>query len=295
MGISEILAWIVSGGAIGGIIDLAFKLDFEAITEKQSNQSVKNRCISYNGVCLGFWAFVGLVAINGLIGAGGAVGLQFILIGVQKFSTETTIENQILLFSIAIVAGFSARRLLPQITNRLARDLDLTKKTFEEKSYELEKKAEEVERGAEKGAQKTVNLVRALQSLLKGAPASELRWGIEHLTAGVQDDPKVREYAIVLGRLYRKDNNLPSAIDVLTKFLESKGLEQDQDYADALYNRACYKTLLFGNTKEPQSRIEALKDLEKSINLSPDNKGDARLDEDFKALWKDAEFKRLVE
>ena len=45
-----------------------------------------------------------------------------------------------------------------------------------------------------------------------------------------------------------------------------------------------------GTTKE-----EALENLKKVITLDPKNKEKAKKDKDFKNLWEDEEFKRLVE
>lgn len=311
LGVVAVFAWIIVGGAIGGAIDLAFKVDLEEVTEEGGQERSKRRCFAYKGVCLGFISFLGLAVVNGLIGAGGAVGVQFVLIGVQKFSAVATVDNQLLIFSIALVAGFSARRLLPQITDKLARDLDVTKKKAEEieqKSVAIEetskrlekllekaeKKIEEVERQSEKS---DIETYKILQALRPDAARSARQWAVDHLTRAVASDPKHREQTILLGRLHRFNHEYSKAIEVLTRFLEVKGDEEDMDYADVLYNRACYKSLLWKDTagEDTALRDGALDDLTKSINIFPDNKEDAKYDKDFDPIKDIDEFKRLIE
>ena len=75
LGIWSILGWVIAGGAIGGIIDLAFKLDIEEVTKEGTSEKSPIICFAYNGVCIGFYSFLVLLVINGLIGVGGAIGV----------------------------------------------------------------------------------------------------------------------------------------------------------------------------------------------------------------------------
>ena len=67
-----------------------------------------------------------------------------------------------------------------------------------------------------------------------------------------------------------------------------KAIDLRTDYAVAWFNRACAYSLM-GNKEK------ALSDLEKAIELDKSYKEKAKKDEDFKNLWDDDKFKKLVE
>lgn len=92
------------------------------------------------------------------------------------------------------------------------------------------------------------------------------------------------------------DNDLGSALAALDRFLKAKaerGESDDKDYADALYNRACYKLKLWESTKREEYKHQAYEDLKRSIEISPENKVDAQNDEDLKPLREEGMFKAL--
>ena len=67
-----------------------------------------------------------------------------------------------------------------------------------------------------------------------------------------------------------------------------KATELKPDYASGWYNIACFHSL-------QKNKEGALKNLKKAIELDPTFKEKAKKDEDFKNLWKDDDFKKLVE
>ena len=67
-----------------------------------------------------------------------------------------------------------------------------------------------------------------------------------------------------------------------------KAIELKHDLPNAWFNRACNYSLL-GNKEK------AISDLEKAIELRKSYKEDAKTDIDFKDLWDDKRFKKLVE
>lgn len=85
------------------------------------------------------------------------------------------------------------------------------------------------------------------------------------------------------GDVLIKLNRLEEALKVCDKAIELK-----PDYADAWYNKAC--VFIKMNKKEA-----AFSNLKKAIDLNSDNKDEAKTDEDFKAYWDDADFRKLVE
>jgi len=67
----------------------------------------------------------------------------------------------------------------------------------------------------------------------------------------------------------------------------NKAIELEPDYAAAWYNKACVYSLKGDKEK-------ALKHLSKAIDLDAKYKEEAKRDEDFKNLWDDGDFKRIV-
>jgi len=84
---------------------------------------------------------------------------------------------------------------------------------------------------------------------------------------------------VILGKLGRREEELKAY---------EKAIELKPDYAEAWYNKACMYSLR--GDKE-----NALKNLSKAIELNSEDKEKAKKDEDFKNLWDDKDFKKLVE
>ena len=83
---------------------------------------------------------------------------------------------------------------------------------------------------------------------------------------------------IALGKLGRYDDALKAY---------NKAIEIKPDYTKAWYNKACVYSL--NDNKE-----NALKNLSKAIELDQKDKEKAKKDEDFKNLWYDEDFKKIV-
>jgi tetratricopeptide (TPR) repeat protein len=67
-----------------------------------------------------------------------------------------------------------------------------------------------------------------------------------------------------------------------------KAIELKPDIADAWYNKACSYSLKGDKGK-------SLENLQKAIELDPKYKEKSKKDEDFKGLWDDEDFKKIVE
>jgi len=83
---------------------------------------------------------------------------------------------------------------------------------------------------------------------------------------------------VALGKLNRHEEALNA---------HEKAIELKPDYANAWYNRACIYSL-------KGEKEKALSDLKRAIELDISNKQQAKEDEDFKNLWDDPDFKKLV-
>jgi hypothetical protein len=131
---------------------------------------------------------------------------------------------------------------------------------------------------------------------------------IEELIKASNAHPTDRRVVITLGRLLAQSSSqsnrvtgLERAVDMLSKFVEIKKTksEFDRDYADVLYNLACYKAQLsIASDIDPERqrayREQAIQDLQTSVNVSPDNAAAASGDPDFDALRNDPSFIRIV-
>jgi tetratricopeptide (TPR) repeat protein len=84
---------------------------------------------------------------------------------------------------------------------------------------------------------------------------------------------------VALGNLRRYE-------EAIEKYKEA--LRLNPRLAEAWYNKACAFSL-WGKKKD------ALENLNKTIKLDAKYKEKAKTDEDFKNLWEDEDFKRLVE
>ncbi len=143
----------------------------------------------------------------------------------------------------------------------------------------------------------TAAITAAASNLEPGAHDSDRTRAIQTLL-GLRDKyPTDRYLSLYLGRLYKAREDYESASDAMSFFISAKGSKTDNDFADLLFNRACYRALhatrLEGDAKAACTTV-ALDDLEKSIRLSRDNADAARADTDFVSLRNNERFVALI-
>lgn len=129
----------------------------------------------------------------------------------------------------------------------------------------------------------------------EGLEEPELSRSMETLNAYVNSH-KADRMAILLARLYQKSHDVEDAISVIDGYIKAKEAagERDRDYADALYNRACYWLMIWSSKSDEVAKERAYDDLQASLSLWPENKLDAIRDPDFKAVAGEDRFKRLI-
>lgn len=264
-----VLGWCAVGGALGGLLDCFRRLKFGA------------GGFTLDEAGVGFWALMKLSVLAGALGIGGALAVQLILLAAKQFSNDASVANQLFIFTLSLVSGFGARNILPMITRKLEREIDEVRR----ESHETSEDVKEV-----------ITFSKVMESLKPDAPASERAWGISELSKYAQEAPTNRTFAILLGRLHRANQDLQAGINALDNFLRAKDQanERDKDYADALYNRACYETLLWKDTDETSHKEQAYRDLAASLEISQANQGDATVDPDFKILRSEQRFQDLT-
>ena len=274
----SIIAWLTAGGALGGAAEYVRQIVY------------RDKALRSNSDALSLWPFLVLLLFSAVVGLSGAIAIQFIFVLLQSFKADNTNTNILFLFSISVAAGFGARHILPLLTERLKQQVT----GIDQKATDAQREAmEAIDEVRE--AQFVIHLMHALSP---NATASERHEAIEELAPRVQDDPTNRLNTILLGRLYRARKDYQSAINVLDNFLrhkEQQGESRDEDYAAALYNKACYYTLWWDETNDERHKDLALESLSASIEIWPENKNDAKSDPDFKPFEEVEEFNRMVE
>lgn len=301
---SAVITLISIGGALGGSAEYLRQIAY------------KDEKLITNGNELLLRPAIILWLSSAAIGVSGAIAFQLIIYMLNAFDDKSTPGNIVYLLSVSVAAGFGARILLPEITERLRDQVKklrtetdgLAQQTNEARDLldnlrtETDELIKETRLAIEESGEARI-VSRALNSLLDSGKESERRWCREELTKRVQSNPTNRSYVIPLGRLHRSYKDLKSGLRVLDDFLQSKEQkgERDGDYADVLYNKACYLVLSSEDAKDETEKKGFLKMglecLSTSIGLRPENKEDARTEEDFDALrpYAHDEFNQMVE
>jgi len=270
MTIRELLFWIVLGGSIGGVTAVLIRVRLVNDGLLLDELSARSGNLLY------------LAVFSSLIGSAAALASQWILIGVGKFQSSTQIDDIMFILATSVVAGYVARGMLPMITSqndKLISKLESVDKRVEHVGKKFESVDKRVEH-IEDDLRETSLLMRAVGN---------------ELESSLKSHPTDRRAAIISATVCRAHKDLGGAIAVLDRFLKAKADLQmfDKDYADALYNRACYNLLLSESTRDAKHKDQAYEDLKKSIEISPPNKVDAQSDEDLKPLWQEERFKAL--
>jgi hypothetical protein len=108
--------------------------------------------------------------------------------------------------------------------------------------------------------------------------------------------------AVLLRARYsvRGDNNAQEAIGILLDFIQNKKARSqtnDTDYADALYNLACYHAMgindLLPREGKKQLLDKVMEYLRESVGTYPANRGDAEVDPDFANIKNTAEWRAV--
>lgn len=303
--LTKLLWFIVIPGFVGGIISALF--DFlNIIGPINSNSGVDcKRCALFTAGQENFFQQLEIFFYRAIIGIGGAFGVIFVGLWVGKVTIENSIQNQILLISLCMVAGIVSYKILPVIGTKLEEHL-------------LEKKISESNQKSSSAVEKSlgaINYAEALQFARtalskKDNNSPDILLAIQRLEKIEPSFPTNRPLHMFLGRLYRKLTQYDKGIEVLRKYIENKKAaassedenQNKNDIADALYNISCYHILKAEGQvahihPDERERLisEAISELTNSIELNSYNRAEASKDDDFKHIKKDARFKKIFE
>jgi hypothetical protein len=270
----------VLGGALGGLAEFTSKF---TLGEKRPKIFERDPTIGRTFLC---------ILNHVLTGIAGAAAAAFVFSSTTWFPNSDTAQHRLWLLTLSLVAGFGARSVLPMVTRRLQRQINELEEEVQE-SKELAKEVDERSQGRD-------ILARAMALLGSSTPPTqiELNSSSLELSEWIRNHPLDRSATIVASRLCRALKNLDEGVRTLTFFIDRKAAagQLDTDYADALYQRACYQCLIWAEdqNKNPELLGSGLQDVVESIKYNESNKRAFLTDTDFQPWRTEVEFVKLV-
>jgi hypothetical protein len=276
-----LVALTAIGGAIGGFAELLLRLelvDGEIHCAKHKLSSKVFKTLA--------WAQIP-------IGICGAAAVAFIFSSTTWFPPTDTPIHCLWLLSLSVVAGYGAKRFMAMVSRKLEKDIAAL-------NEEVDQNRERVEQVAKLSESRDM-VARAMALLGPPVKATQVELHSSQLELGdwLKKNPCDRTPSIVAGRLFRVANDLGGAIAILSNFLTAKkrANQTDSDYADVLYQRACYRCVWAqskGGAAAEELKRSGLEDLRQSVALNPENADAAAQDEDFQPWSGDDDFKAIV-
>lgn len=280
-----VINWLAWFGAFGGILAMLGEVSIRSVLEKGVE--------AYGNV----WRLIWAVTVGGLWGVGGSISFGVLL------SLDDKLQNgldgpktDVLLAGTAIAAGFAGIRILRLASNRLENQM---KELVKEETAGVRDESRRLLADESKKLAVLADVLTTASAVLDGhtdddrSVDAERRGVIEKLLALRKDYPTIRTIGIYLARLYIIFEDYPSAIRILTEFLEARrkaGILPDVDDAALLFNRACYRALWGNKQEDPVAKEQLFKDgwndLKESVKLDPTNLSEAKTDPDLKPLVK---------
>src|SRR6185437_14891040 len=111
LSVANVLEIAVLSGAAGGIVALGTQV------------TIRQKDVLFAKEPAHFWPVLAISVTHIVMGMGSAVGLLFILHFLQLLHADQTPDNVLFLVSGCLIAGASAQRLIPTLTDSLTRQL----------------------------------------------------------------------------------------------------------------------------------------------------------------------------
>jgi hypothetical protein len=244
--LSPSIGLVVLAGGFGGLVQFLYSLGDFYLDDSPTGLHWRR-----GNNHLGTYLFGAASITAVLVGIAGALAVWFVIIAANENKFPVPLKDakdQLYVLGLSVVAGFGSRQLLPSITATLQAQLDkLHAQDMETQSQMARDKV------------RVSAISRAQTALASITTPPAARTGAAQGLAALQL-PTDRTVALLQGRLYAAnalhgravdpaidiDAHWAQAITALTSFLQAKGATRDTDYADALYNRACYECLRNG-------------------------------------------------
>lgn len=297
----QIVSLMVAGGAMGGIAHFFAQFRIKGLTLHINGETAS--------VTTTFWqAF-----FSSITGIAGAMAIQFILILLGAFRSSAAPIDQIFILSISVAAGFGAKQILPQITESLMRKLQQVDEKATEAGTTSTRALEEVKKASDRIQQVDKSVVE--KSMLYTLVANALRLKdtededkqleinqeraqmVDLLRVHIAKEPLLGAYRRPCGRLLKNLGRLNEAINEMDDFLKLRraaNQTDDDDFADVLFNKACYHALRWGQSHDAADKNTALELLRSSFDILPSNRDHAERDPDLDELRADPDWQQFV-
>jgi tetratricopeptide (TPR) repeat protein len=268
------------GGLFGGVSVFA------------ANIGSAGGALIFDGDRLSRRSLFALLACYSVVGVSGGFVSFLVLILIHKFPGAEGAQDLILLTSVAMVGGFGARRFLPMFVLNIE---DTLRKLISETS----RTSQELSAVTEKFETKQHLAAITAMAFQQDSDPDRVSLFVAQCEAYTAAHPADADGYVTLARLYRRQGRIEEAIAKLTEYINRNQAiaAPNLSFCTALYNRACYHSLMFGRTKDPSFRDKAIADLGLSQHYSTHLASDrvfTRNDEDFAEIREEAAFKRLV-
>lgn len=276
---SQVLLLAAAGGAFGGLVE--FLAAFQ----------VKEGILKIRGELHSAKLAFQMIIIQILIGICGAFAVLFVFSSTTWFPSTDTAHNELWIVTLSVVAGFGARRFLPIVTKRLEAKINDLEEKIEQERVDT---ALNFERDR---IREIVSQALAVLAPEANPTPTELHTHGMKLRELLKKHPLERLVVIVAGRVNRRLNELNEAINLQSDFLARKenAKQLDEDYADVLYNRACYKCQLWDTNGDARLIDSGVSDIQLAIEYNRSNRSAVEEDEDFNPWREQPAFKAALE
>lgn len=277
------LLYVIVGGVLGGIVAFLNSLNI-------SNNKIY--ILNHTTEQISWGVFWKAIPINAVIGVAGSISVIGFLEWINKLNIQPTdVYSDLKIFGVSVVAGFAARAIMPKIAEKLGDRVFDAIKENEHKINEISKENETISK-----LQKINSNLDTAYEALSGQRrflVTDKQKVIDGLKENLSYYEHHRHTIIALGRVYDElMQDLDGAIKVTTDFIKNVKKHSDYtkvvstvDYADVLYNLACFESLKAKQEKRSNNLTEskkyedlAIEHLKESIELRPINKEDAKID-----------------
>lgn len=216
---------------------------------------------------------------HGILGITGAGVFVFVAILLCKYNGEKFAATDVLFFTcISTSGGVLALGIIDAFTEKVKNDWLKIKNEIDRKIQQSEVRLEKPE------------LICAAISAIKNKSDSEMHYLISKISSIYDNFKTDRPLTIQLARLYRWTDQIDKGICVLQAYLDEYknpenlvGIEKI-NYADILYNLACYKYIKFNEYPKEYLLNEVFKPISDSIRMNPRNMKQMEDDSDLKGI-----------
>lgn len=216
-----------------------------------------------------------------LIGAAGAWGFLFFVGATGGINDFSTLPEQLRVISVSVIAGFGARRLLPQMVDNISAKVAKLEETTSQLERTTSDKVDTLKHVTEEEHHRTAvhiaNLEANMGLLAMARPDADHQQRTKALNDAIALIEKNDAQPMVwinAARALRWTGETADAIALLERFIaatdEGTIPMSPANYQAAYYNLACYKALTASAAGDESLLESALSDLANAYSKAPD-------------------------